>query len=233
MVDPGIDRGHLQLVGPLLPAVVQTVETGDATEGLGRLPRMNLRIVPDNANFVRVPAVRAVVMVVVPPEVAIPEKQPLHLAIIQQFGAAAADFGKVLLVQHFIRLQIQEPIAGTGILGDIGLMGVLRPVRITFQIPPGIDDADFIRSDALDLLPRGVVRIAIPQRHHELVHKRERGKDRLADRIVEPGGIPRHCKAADFQLKIQNSRFKKRNERRRALRPSPLCSWCARNPDSQ
>ena len=82
VIDMGVDAGYLQLEGAFFLAIMDAVEFGDAAEGLGLLPGVDVLVVPDDADLIGVPGMAGDVMVVVTPEMAVFEEDAFHGRIV-------------------------------------------------------------------------------------------------------------------------------------------------------
>jgi hypothetical protein len=125
------------------------------------------------------------------------EQDTIHIRFVKQFLTALANAGQIFLMDHFIALDVKEPVAGTGRLGDIGLVGMFHPAGELIQVPYGIDNPDLGGPDTFDLFEGMVIRIAIPQGDDKLVNKGQDRADRLLDGVVQFGGIAHHGKSAN------------------------------------
>src|SRR5687767_10759545 len=106
---------------------------------------MDLRIVPHDPDLMLVPAVRAMMVIVVAPEVEIVEQQTFYLRVIAQLRAPRDDRGMIILMQHLVGLQIEKPLAPAGVLRYVGLMRMLHAAREGIDIPHRVDDLNLIR----------------------------------------------------------------------------------------
>jgi hypothetical protein len=68
VIDIGIYPRYLQFVGPVLLPVMDTVKIRYPPERLGRLPRVNIGVITDDPNLVRVPGVRSDMVVIITPK---------------------------------------------------------------------------------------------------------------------------------------------------------------------
>ncbi len=192
----GVDSDKLPCTR--LVVVRAAIEVRDTSETLGIGHAVDLRDVPDHAHFLLVPALAVEYMIVVAPEVMIVKEHCLDRWVVVPALAGSANFGRIVLVQDLITLEVQEPVAGAMGLGHVGLLGVYGPVRELIQIPDGVDEDNFVRPEGLDLLPRVVVGIRIAQGDNKFIHHRQQRMDRLDDRVVELGSVAEKRKAVDL-----------------------------------
>src|SRR5580658_5492617 len=150
---------------------MDTVKLRNAAEGLGGFPGVDVLIVSDDPDLVGIPGVRRNIVVVVPPEMTVFEEDALYFVLVQQFLTPAANPRQIVLMDHFVTLEVEEPVAGTGGLGDIGLVGMFHPAGEFVQIPDGMDNPDLVGPDTLDLFQRTIVRVAVTQGNDKFVNE--------------------------------------------------------------
>ena len=107
-----------------------------------------------------------------------------------------ADLGEIGFVNHFVTLDIEEPVAFAGGFGDVGLVGVLHAPGEFVQVPNCVNDPDLVRADASDLFEGAVVGIAIAHCDYEFVANGENRSYRLPDGVIKLGGVTHHSKSA-------------------------------------
>jgi hypothetical protein len=105
-------------------------------------------------------------------------------------------------MDDFIALEVKEPVAGAGGLGDIGLVGVFHARGGIFRGPSGTDDPDLVGADAPDLFKGLVIRVAIAQGDDKFVNEGQNRADGLLDRVIEFGGIAHHGKSANGHIPV-------------------------------
>src|SRR5579863_8661470 len=157
MVNIGVDPGDLELERPPLFPIMDTVKLRNSAERLGGFPGMDLLIVTDDADLVCIPGMGPDIVVVIPPEMAVFEQDALYFFLAQQFLTALTDPRQIVLMDHFVTLEVEKPVAGTGGLGDIGLVCMFRAAGVLVQVPDGIENPDLVGPDAPDLFERMVI----------------------------------------------------------------------------
>jgi hypothetical protein len=105
-------------------------------------------------------------------------------------------------MHDFITLEIEEPVAGTGGLGDIGLMGMFHAPGVLFEVPDGMNDTDLVRPDTPDLFQGIVIGVAIPEGDDKFVNDREDRANGLSNRVIEFGGIAHHGKSTNGHIPV-------------------------------
>jgi hypothetical protein len=158
---------------------------------------MYLFTVTDNTDLIRIPGMGSNIMIVVAPEMLVIEEQAFYRMIRQQLFAASPDDGQISLVYHFVALQVEEPVAFAGFLGDIGLVRMFHSPGIFVKIPDGMNDPYFVGPDALYLVQGPVIFIAVSKGYDEFIHERKNGSNRLFDGVIKLGSISYHGKSAD------------------------------------
>jgi hypothetical protein len=141
-------------------------------------------------------------VVVVTPKMAVFEQDSLHFFFMQQFFAPVADLWKVFLMDHFVALKVKKPIAGTGGLGNIGLVGMFHATRVLIEVPNGMDDPDLIRSDILNLRKGIVVGVAVAKSDDKLVDEGQDRTNGLLYGVIQFGGIAHHRKSANGHVPV-------------------------------
>ena len=92
-------------------------------------------------------------------------------------------------MHDFVALDVHRPI-GVFRNGGIGLVcfcGKHLPSFAQRWVPNGVDDADFVRIDALNQRPGPIVRIS--NSHHHLVAQRQDALNRLDNGVVKADSL--------------------------------------------
>lgn len=105
-------------------------------------------------------------------------------------------------MDYFVTLDVEEPVAFAGGLGDVGLVGVFHPAGVFVEVPDGVDDANFVGIDAPDLVEGFVVGVAVSQGDDELIDNRQDGGNCLFDGVIKLGRIANHREATDCHSQI-------------------------------
>ena len=196
---------------------------------------MDLGPVPDDPDLLLVPAVAVVGVVVVAPEVQVVEEHSLDALVVEPALAGRADDLEILLVQHLVALEVDQPVAGAALLREVGLVGVLGPARVSLEIPDRVEGHDLVGADRSDAFGRVVVGVGVAQGDHELVHQRERRADRLDDRVMELGPVAQEGEAAQSHrgrgtMEDRGPRCRRRRVSSGILGPRPARARIGRTP---
>src|SRR5690606_2741173 len=153
--------------------LVIAVKVRNVSEGLCIAPTVDVGEVAYHTDLLGVPVVRNMVVPVVTIKMLVPEKQPVDFAIVQIFFAAVHNDRKILFMDYFVALQVEQPIARACSFCDIRLMGVLCSLRIFFEVPYGVDKSYFGRAYTFDLFTRAIVRVAVANGDYKLIDNGE------------------------------------------------------------
>ena len=126
--------------------------------------------IPNDSDFMWVPPVTIVIVVIVAPEMSIPEEKTFYIPILEQFLAPASNDCKMLFVDHFIGLEIEKPITRTCCFRHISLNSIDRPSFAVLLLPNCIDYPDLRISNGFNLFPRRILRISPANRNHKLIY---------------------------------------------------------------
>jgi hypothetical protein len=151
--------------------------------------------VADESNLRAIPSLPALHVPVVAEEVQVVEQHALHATVFEQLLASRADDGMIVLVQDFVRLQVQTPVAVARVERHVREIRI-REVQARL-VPCGVDDPDARIADRLDQAARVVPRVAGGDRNHELVDDRKGGEQRLPQGIVEGDRVAGEREARD------------------------------------
>src|SRR5690606_31532046 len=101
------------------------------------------------------------------------------------------------VVQYFVGLNIQAPVARTMRKSNIGLISVNHTLfTILIQIPVGVYNFDFGgRNGSYNLI---CIVGTVAQHNYKFVYKIQCGKYTFHYRKIEQGRIPDNCKTANF-----------------------------------
>jgi len=105
---------------------------------------MNLRTVSDQTDLFRVPSMALHDMIIVSPEMPILKQHPLHAIIVLVDLAKQFDPWQIVFVDHLVRLQVQQPVAGAMRFGQVRLLCMDRSVGKRVNIPLRFNDLDLI-----------------------------------------------------------------------------------------
>ena len=165
-------------------------------ESLCALPGSYADAVADDAYLVAIPVARGLVVVVVAVEVSVAEQKPFDLTDILVASHLFDEDRQILLVYDLVGLEVEAPVAGTGIERDVGLDRIDRAMYEVLRIPDGFDDSEFVAPDVPEHL--GGIVLRIPGGHDEFVTDRQNGGDRLDDRVVKLDRVADEGEATDF-----------------------------------
>ena len=132
---------------------------------------------------------------VIPHKVQIAKEQPAHgwVSVIQRHRLK--DLRQIPLMDDFIGLEVERPIAGAVGQRDVRLLRIDQAVLPQCFVPDRLHKADLRIADGANAFERAVVTAS--HVHDKFIHDRQNGPDRLHDGIIVTQGVPAKSEPAD------------------------------------
>ena len=168
-----------------------------APETLGITPGDHAALQPDRTHLMAVGGRRAVHHEEIAVEVNVVEEQAVHVVTFMGALQRRADLRVVILVDHFVGLEINSPVALAVGERQISLLRQDSPITAELLVPERFQHFQLGLGVGKRLNPRK--RFVFPLAHddHELVNEREKGAQALQYGIVEFHAVAHEGEAGD------------------------------------
>ena len=151
---------------------------------------MDVGVIPDNADFIGVPAVAVMIMIIIAPKMFITKQKAFNPFIPKQLLAADPNNRMVFFMHHLVSLYIEEPVPSAGLHGDICLYGIDGTPVAVFFIPNGFYNIQFGALNRPDRFECGVITVSLAYSHHELIDYGKNRFNSFHNRIMQLHRVP-------------------------------------------